>query len=339
MKIRELMEQSHQNLSKNGLISIAIMFFCGLICGSVVLIGLLFVDLIILVIPLIVLPTMFAFQRAIIALRTERTLTFSLVFSGYGQYFNPRFSSTYSFWKNLLWLLIVYVGVAMIAMFASNLFFYYTDFMGFTDILNQMLESGVNYEALEAILNEHADFFTIYYMANSLPQLFAVAIMALYFFSTAGHSFFLRMSGVKYPGNYIKDLFLRVIRRNRGEFLKYYFALNWPLFILFIGGLALGGFVGTFFRFEYGSIFTFGLAFAIFISFGLYGSIYFANKEAIYFAMLDKIQKEDAIFKEEVKRTLQRMVNPEEIQELIKELDNGENPENEEEQKNDSEES
>ena len=172
-------------------------------------------------------------------------------------------------------------------------------------------------------------------MANNLPQLFAVAIMGLYFYSTTGHSFFLRMSGVKYPGNYIKDLFLRVVRKNRGEFLKYYFALNWPLYVLFIGGLALGGYIGTFFRFDYSSIFTFGLAFAIFMSFGLYGSIYFANKEAIYFALLGKIQKEDEIFKEEVKRTLQRMVNSEDVQEIIKELDN----ETQEEQKNDSEES
>ena len=335
MKISELREQSRQNLRKNGLISVAIMFFCGLICGAVTLAGLLFVDLFIIIVPLIVLPTMFAFQRAIIALRTEGTLTFSLVFSGYGQYFNPRFSSTYSFWRNFLWLLIVYVGVGMIAMFASNLYFYYTDFMGFTDILNQMLEAGLSYETLEAILNEHADFFAIYYMANSLPQLFAVAIMGLYFYSTTGHSFFLRVSGVKYPGNYIRDLFIRVVRKNRGEFLKYYFALNWPLYVLFIGGLALGGYVGSLFRFEYGSIFTFALAFAILLSFGLYGSIYFANKEAIYFALLDKIQKEDNILKEEVKRTLQHMVGSEEIQEIIKELDNG----NVEEQKNDSEES
>lgn len=335
MKISEIREQSRQNLNKNGLISIAIMFFCGLICGAVVLVGLLFVDLIIFIVPLIIFPTMFAFQRAIIALKTERTLTFSLVFSGYGQYFNPRFSSTYSFWKNLLWLLIVYVGVSTIAIFVSNLFFYTTNFMGFIDIFNQIVDSGLNYEALDAILNEHAEFFAIYYMANNLPQLFAVAIMGLYFYSTTGHSFFLRMSGVKYPGNYIKDLFLRVVRKNRGEFLKYYFALNWPLYVLFIGGLALGGYIGTFFRFDYGSIFTFGLAFAIFMSFGLYGSIYFANKEAIYFALLGKIQKEDEIFKEEVKRTLQRMVNSEEVQEIIKELDN----ETQEEQKNDSEES
>ena len=339
MKISELREQSRQNLSKNGLISVAIMFFCGLICGAVILAGLLFVDLLIFIIPLIVLPTMFAFQRAIVALRTENTLTFSLVFSGYGQYFNPRFSSTYSFWKNLLWLLIVYVGIGMIAMFAANLYFYYTDFMGFTDILNQMLEAGLSYEALEVIINEHADFFAIYYMANSLPQLFAVAIMGLYFFSTTGHSFFLRVSGVKYPGNYIKDLFIRVIRKNRGEFLKYYFALNWPLYVLFIGGLALGGYVGTLFRFDYGSIFTFGLAFAIFISFGLYGSIYFANKEAIYFAMLDKIQKEDNLLKEEVKRTLQHMVGIEQMQDLFKDIENENNEQVEEEQKNDSEES
>ena len=336
MKISELREQSRKNFNRNGLICIAIMFFCALICGAVMLANLLFADLFIFLVPLIILPTMFAFQRAMVALRTENTLTFSMVFSGYGQYFNPRFSSTYSFWKNALWLVIVYFGIGFISIFAVNLYFYYVDFMGFRDIIHQLMDAGLSYEAIGVIYENNADFFVIYNMTNYLPQLFAVSIMGLFFFSTTGHSFFLRVSGVKYPGNYIKDLFIRVIRKNRGEFLKYYFALNWPLYILFIGGLALGGYIGSIFRFDYGSIFTFGLAFAIFLSFGIYGSIYFANKEAIYFAMLDKIQKEDAALKEEVKKTIQRFANPEQLQEILKEF---EQEQNEEEQKNDSEES
>ena len=334
MKISELREQSRQNLHKNGLISIAIMFFCGLICGAVMLANLLFVDLFIILVPLIVLPTMFAFQRAIVALKNENTLTFSMVFSGYGQYFNPRFSSTYSVWRNLLWLVIVYFGVGFISIFAINLYFYIVDFMGFRDILAQLMDSGLSYEAIETIYTENAEFFKIYNIANYFPQLFAVSVMGLFFFSTTGHSFFLRVSGVKYSGNYIRDLFIRVIRKNRGEFLKYYFALNWPLYVLFIGGFVLGAYVGSIFEFDYTSMFAFGVAFAIFLSFGIYGSIYFANKEAIYFAMLDKIQKEDLVFKEEVKRTLQRLAGSENIQEILKEFE-----EPNEEQKNDSEES
>ena len=196
------------------------------------------------------------------------------------------------------------------------------------------MDSGLSYEAIETVYTENAEFFKIYNIANYLPQLFAVSVMGLFFFSTTGHSFFLRVSGVKYSGNYIRDLFIRVIRKNRGEFLKYYFALNWPLYVLFIGGFVLGAYVGSIFEFDYTSMFAFGVAFAIFLSFGIYGSIYFANKEAIYFAMLDKIQKEDLVFKEEVKRTLQRLAGSENIQEILKEFE-----EPNEEQKNDSEES
>ena len=307
MKISELRTNSRENIRKNGLISILIMFFCALICGASMLIGLLFIDLLILVVPIIVLPTMFAFQRAILVLKSEQTLTFSLVFSGYQSYFNPRFSSTYSFFKNLLWLLIVYFGIGMIAVFTVNLVFFNTNFMGCQELFNELMNSDLTYETISAIYENHMDFIEIYMMANALPPLFAVAIMAFYFYSTSGHSFFLRMSGVKYPGQYLKDLFLRTIRKNRGEFLKYYFALNWPMYILFIGGLALGGYVGSIFRFTYGSIFSFAIAFAIFLSFGIYGAVYFANKEAIYNAMIDKIQKEDELFKAEIKRTMQMM--------------------------------
>ena len=335
MKISELAENSRQNLRKNGLIAIVIMFFCGLICGAAMLINLLFVDLFILIVPFIILPTMFAFQRAIIILRSEETLTFSMVFSGYGQYFSPRFNSTYSVLKNLLWLVIVYFGTTFITSIVVNLYFYAIDFMGFRDIINQIIESGLSYEAIENVYTENAYFFSIYNMANSLPPLLAATVMGFYFFSTTGHSFFLRVSGVKYSGRYIKDLFIRTIRRHRGEFLKYYLALNWPMYVLFIGGLALGGFVGSAFRFDYGSIFSFATAFAIFLSFGIYGAVYFANKEAIYNAMMDNIQKEDEVFKEEIKRTIEQFAGSIDASILIDET----NPENDEEQKNDSDES
>ena len=321
MKISELRTNSRENMRKNGLISIIIMFFCGLICGASMLIGLLFVDLLILVVPIIVLPTMFAFQRAILVLKNEQTLTFSLVFSGYQTYFNPRFSSTYSFFKNLLWLLIVYVGTGFISMIIVNLIFYNLDFMGFRAILDELMNSDLTYETISHIYENHMDFIENYMMAISLPPLFMVAIMAFYFYSTTGHSFFLRVSGVKYPGQYIKDLFLRTLRKNRGEFLKYYFALNWPMYILFIGGLALGGYVGSIFRYSYGSVFSFAIAFAIFLSFGIYGAIYFANKEAIYNAMIDKIQKEDELFKAEIKRAVQMMAGNQEISAIFGEAE------------------
>lgn len=331
MKISELRANSRENMSKNGLISIIIMFFCGLICGASMLIGLLFVDLLILVVPIIVLPTMFAFQRAILILKSERTLTFSLVFSGYQTYYNPRFSSTYSFFKNLLWLLIVYVATGFVSMIVVNLVFYNLDFMGFRAILDELTNSDLTYEAISLIYENNADFIENYMMAIALPPLFMVAIMAFYFYSTTGHSFFLRVSGVKYPGQYIKDLFLRTIRKNRGEFLKYYFALNWPMYILFIGGLALGGYVGSIFRYSYGSVFSFALAFAIFLSFGVYGSVYFANKEAVYNAMIDKIQKEDELFKAEIKRAMQMMAGNQEITAIFDQTEE----ENEDNQDND----
>ena len=175
------------------------------------------------------------------------------------------------------------------------------------------MNSDLAYETIALIYENHMEFIEIYMMAISLPSLFMVAIMAFYFYSTTGHSFFLRVSGVKYPGQYIKDLFIRTIRKNRGEFLKYYFALNWPMYILFFGGLALGGYVGSIFRFTYGSIFSFAVAFGILLSFGIYGAVYFANKEAIYNAMIDKIQKEDEVFKAEIKRTMQMMMGNQEI--------------------------
>lgn len=321
MKISELINTSKQNMRKNGLFSIIIMFFAGLICASVLMVNLLFADLFLIVVPLIVLPTLFSFQRAIIVLREENVLSFSLVLSGYRQYFSPRFASTYSFFKSLLKLLIVFVASTFIASLVVNLYFYNADIMGFKQIADQIMYSITSYEELYAIIEEHADLFALYEMATMLPPLFLVTIFGLFFFSISGHSFFVRISALKYPGSYLKELFARFYKNNRASFLRSYFALNWPLYLLFVGGLALGAYVGSIFSFTYGSIFTFAVAFAIFLSIGVYGSIYFANKEALYFAYIDKIQKEDTIIKAKFKRTLEELRKEQNMQEIIDELE------------------
>ena len=336
MKIKEIRKLSRQNFSKNGLFSIIIMIFAGLICGSIMLLNLFFADLFIFIVPLIILPTMFAFQRAIIALREENVLSFSLVFSGYRLYFSERFSSTYSFFKNLLKLLIIYVGTSFISTIVINLSFYFSNFMGFKDIISEIMNSDLSVDVINSLLEKHALFFEVYQMANTLPALFAVSIMGLFCFSISGHSFFLRVSGLKYAGAAIKEIFHRFLKRNRKEFFNVYLALNWPLYLLFIFGLALGGYVGSVFRYTYGSIFAFATAFAIFLSFGIYGSIYFANKEALYYAFLDKIQIEEKIINSEIKKAIEQLRNSSEISSLIGDLDN---VPLEEDEKNDPDES
>ena len=322
MTNKEVRKSSWNIVKKNGYFSILVFFFMALIISSLVFVNLLFDDLFIFVVPLLVLPICFAFQRAIIVLRESDTLSFSLIFSGFSQYFSERFSSTFSFFNSLWKLILIYLGMSFVTFIVINLSFYYTNFMGMRDVFNEIaMMEELDIETLNAILEQNMEFFTTYRMAVSLPCLFILSISALFFFSRNSISFFLRATPIKLSGRDISFLHLSMIKYHKSEFYKLYFGLNWPLFLLFIGGFALGGYIGSLYYYNSNSIFTFGLAFALFISFGLYGFKYVANKEAIYLAMVERYKETEELLSNQRKQELERIKRQQaEYQRMLDEL-------------------
>ena len=80
MTYKEIRDLSRNNVKKNGLFAFIIFIFAALVTSAFVFLNLLIDGLVIAIIPLIILPTMFSFQRAIMVLREESTLSFSLIF-------------------------------------------------------------------------------------------------------------------------------------------------------------------------------------------------------------------------------------------------------------------
>ncbi|MCR4911186.1 MAG: hypothetical protein K5925_01505 [Bacilli bacterium] len=321
MTNKELRKSSWDVVKKNGYFSIIVFFFMAIIIASLVFVNLLFDDLFLIVVPLVVLPICFAFQRAIIILRENDTLSFSLIFSGFSQYFSERFSSTYSFFNSLWKLILIYLGVGFITFITVNLSFYNTNFLGMKDIIDEISSTQLTIEALDSLYEQHLDFFVSYRMALSLPCLFALSISALFFFSKNSISFFLRATPIKLSGRDISYLHLQMIKYHKGLFYKRYFALNWPLFILFIGGFALGGYVGSLYYYNSNSIFTFGLAFALVISFAIFGFKYFANKEAIYLSLVEQYKFTEELLNKKRQQELERIKRQQEqYQKMLDEL-------------------
>ena len=115
MTYKEIRDLSRNNVKKNGLFAFIIFIFAALVTSAFIFLNLLIDGLVIAIIPLIILPTMFSFQRAIMMLREESTLSFSLIFGGYRQYFSSRFRSNYLFFKSLLRLILIYLLTSFIA--------------------------------------------------------------------------------------------------------------------------------------------------------------------------------------------------------------------------------
>ena len=310
IRTKDITSLSKENFRKNGIFSILIMVFAAILSAAFLALNFLLEDLFVFLVPLFVLPIMFAFQTSIIALREEEnTLTFSLIFTGFKQYFNPRFSSTYSFFRGLLKILIIFVASTVTIHIAVNLIFYLTNFMGFTEMYFQIANSDLSWESLNAIYLEHEALFNTLTICTNVPSLFIVCIFGLFVYSLNSHSMFLRLSAIKYNGLILKSIFSKFLKKNKKSFIGHYLACNWPLYVLFILGFGLGGYLGSLAMFNSTFIFTGGLIGAVLLSFGIFGAKYFANKEALYTAYIPKLTKIIQGVTAEYKKQLEALKN------------------------------
>ena len=331
MKVnKEIRVFSRENVKKNGLFSIVIFFFAALVTSSFFFLNLLFDWTYLFVVPLVILPTLFSFQRAIILLREEDTLSFSVVFSGYRQYFSSRFSSTYSFFNTLLRLLIIFAITYLTSFTITFIVFLSTNYLGMKDVYNEINSMEYTLERINILIDDYQDLFKAFRFYSTFPPLFIISVSALFFFSRNSISYFMRISSVNYSGRYISSIHRLMIKNNSKAFYKAYFSLNYPLYILYILSFALGGYVGYLIHRDFNYILTFALAFSLFISLAIFGFKYFANKEALYYGFVEEYAEVDDMIKKarddqlaEIKR------KEEEYQKLMKELEDIDNSDNE----------
>ena len=325
-----LVDYARVTRKKNGFIAVVCFFIAAVISAGILMLNIFWSELFILLIPFLVLPIMFAFQRTIVYLRDNETLSFMVVLSSFVSYFTERNRSNYCVLSELWKLIVTYFGTMFISIIIGSMAFYYTNFLGFGDMLNELLSLPyVTIESMDLILTTYESAYNAFFIMYFVPAGFITCLYGLYLFSINSISFFIRISGVRYTGSLIKRIYRRFKYNNFSILNRKFFALNWPLFILFILGFGVGGYLGFLYNASANAIFTFGLVGAILLSFGLYGSFYFANKEAIYFHFVNDIHNSYMNIKRELDDYLRSIYpNPQEREEISQELFEGEEKEN-----------
>ena len=279
---KQISEISRENHRKNGLISYVIFFFSALLTGGLVLLNLLFSYLFVIIVPLLVIPIIFACQTAIMLLREQPTLTFKGFLKCYAIYFSELFSSTYRILRSVLFALIFYGGVLLTSFIVVFPAFYFTNYQGFATLVNTTsIESLYSVEYLDYILNEYKTLLNTVSICTTFPAISAFTLMFTYFISRNSYSHIYRMSGLAKSGRAIGAISDLVRKNNRKLYLKCYWSLNWPIVALFVVSFAFGSYIGYLYYPDAFSMYTFALAIAIFISFTIYGPKYLANKQAI----------------------------------------------------------
>ena len=333
-----LRENARFYRKQNGFLAALCFFIAAILSGGLLMVCVFFIDLALLILPFFVLPIFFSFERAIIYLRNNSTLTFSLIFSGYTGYYSERFRSTYNVLGEIWKLIIIYFATSFVSVIVGFIAFYYTNFLGFQDMIVKMMSlKNVTLDSFNSIIDSYPDAYRAFTIVNFVPAATLTSIIGLFLYSTNSVSFFIRISEVKFTGRFIKRIFVRFKKDNASRFYGRFMSLNWPLFVLFILGFALGGYLGYIYKPQSAYIFTFGLVTAFILSFGVFGSFYIANKEAIYFSFINEIQQASFKVKKELEdylRTIRWANSDEDIKKAVDEVLIGED-----EKENDSNES
>jgi len=310
----------------NGWIAVVCFFVAALLCSGIILLSSFYSSLIVLLVPLFIFPIMFSFQRAIIYLRSNSTLSFGLFFSGIAHYFSERFRSTYGFFGEILKIFLVFIGSFFLSTMVAYFVFYYSNLYGFVDMLNEVINLPyLTIETFEYLIDKYKDVYTYFSIVVQVPTTVITTIFAFLMYSMNSISMFIRFSDVKYSGKFIRRTFKKFKKDNFSNLLKNYLSLNWPFYLLFLIGFGVGGFLGFLYQKDPNTIYGFGFAIAFFLSFSVYGLFYFANKEAIYQVYIPEIINTSDSVKDSIMRLFEGMnFNKDEIEEIIE----GEDKEN-----------
>ena len=297
LNIKDLRKNSAQNSHKNGIIAYILFLFSALLSCGFIALNLLVSWFFIFTVPMFVLPLMFACQAASRLMRDTSTLTLGGFFRCFFGYFADHFRASFRTIRSALFSLIFYGGVLLTSysvVLPCFYAFHYLNFKTFVDSLTLFVTESFN---VDAFLDEYTQTFNMIGVCTSFPALTAFAFVFVYLADRQSVSIFYRLDNAKNNGRFLTMINDGVLKNNRKQFNKAYWALNWPFYLLFILGFAGGAYLGYLYSFTSNSLFTFGLIGALFVSFVIYGPTLMANKEAIYISLKNEYINEEALLK------------------------------------------
>ena len=317
----ELKSLSRKCYKENGYLAILIFIFVGIILGAFFLLDMFLPGLFLILIPVIILPLLFAFYYSIIALRDSPILSINLFFKGFTAYFSERFRSTFNVISALIRGIIFNLVISILLSIIINLSFYFNNVMNYQDFFSGLTALRTIGDA-EEFMEAYKDLVLLIRMSTYLPAMIFSSIYCFYRLSIFSISFFLRVSSFKGSGGYILLLIKRFYKENRKHLFIDYLRLNYPMYILNIVGFIGGALLGFYFFKSADISFCTGIALSTLLSFGVFGSKYFANMEGLYLYYSDDILKSDKKVKQEFCNQLKARFGdnlPEDIKKEIEE--------------------
>lgn len=269
MTVKEARKLAIAKYKKHKLNSWIIGVACGLFCAAVILLDLLITGLSFVTIPLLVFPFLFACYVFDVGYQEGLDLTFSGFVKGFLSYFKSPFVGSFNVIRSFFKSFLVFIVSLFLSTFICFFVFEKCYGMDFIDLYTRfgdyMYSYDIDFEVLNSLLFENDGLLMRFGLTSLEGPLFLSILLFVYFTSRESVSVFLRLKMPKSNTSMVGNIYRRTFYKNRKEFLKIYWGLNWPFYLLLLIGFVSGCFLIGFIAWDPFTSITVGAA----IGFGL----------------------------------------------------------------------
>ena len=256
----------------------------GILIAAIIAIDLLVPGLVIITFPFIILPLIFSATMQHLMVHHGANITLTGSFRSFFLYFRQAFFGSFNYVISLLKAIIIFIGVELTVSFTASFFFqaFSKDFVDAMNYMYAVLETNdVTMETLEGVLTMNNGILAVYLSIIVVPAFFIAILFLIYFISRYSVSIYMRFRARAINSRFVRFVYSDVVKRKRGEMLKDYLSLNWPLFLLLIIGFAGGAVLGFYWQHDFITMLTCGMVLGAFLS-SFFLPFYFPNQEALF---------------------------------------------------------
>lgn len=281
-----LLNTSFNKFKSNPSSYIAIGIMCGLFLILATVFAFIDPVLLILVVPIIALPFLFASHIGCYYLQIDQPISVGAFFRYFVGFFRPQFRSSFRGLISFLKSLAFYFGSIIVASIVIYLIFKAQYGEVFTSGLNKLTYTYVSspeatYEDIVEILNENGGMLLTFLMYISSFAIPLGMLAFIYHVSFSSLSIYYRANVIVAAPPLVKMSVANTYSRHRHEMAKDWFKLNWPILVFSFIGMALFAIIDIVFvkRIDLLPAFVIvgGVALLMF-----YLPLYFVNMETIY---------------------------------------------------------
>ena len=281
MSVKEVRQNALSKYKAHKFNSWIISLICGLFIAALSLLGLISEALVIILIPFVVLPFLFACVLSHASLAEKDELTAGNLFGFYRLFYKPPFFASFSAIRSFFKSLLAEIVLGMAA--TGIIYAIYSQSETLVVSLNQMIElvsnMSITSEQYQALLDANGGELGHFMDLTNAVNFLIFAFSFIYFILKEEITIYIRVVTKNIP--LAHQIARNSIKDNSKKFHAAFFALNWPLFVIILAGM-IGGCVLSIMVFNnYAICGAVGLAMGIGLS-SFFLPFYFANMEAIF---------------------------------------------------------